>query len=78
MIQINSSIQTLFLKKKVGRKGAEEVVLEENSKILRKSKPWSTKVTPNFLAMVRKELLFTILRTQKEQTNLLILGFGKT
>ena len=77
MIQINSSMQTLFQMKKVGRKGAEEVVLVENSKILRKSKPWSTKVTPNFLATEKKELLFTISRTQKEQTNLLILVFGK-
>jgi len=63
--------------KKVDRKVAEEVVLEGNSKILRKSKPWSTKVTPNFLATERKEAQFTMLQIQMEQNNQLILVSGK-
>ena len=64
--------------KKVDQKGAEEVVLEENSKILIKLKPWSTKVTPNFLVTERKEVLHIISQIQKELTNQLISGFGKT
>jgi hypothetical protein len=78
LIQINLSIQTLSLMKKVDQKGAEEVVLEENSKILRKLKRWSTKVTPNFLVTERKEVLHIISQIQKELTNQLISGFGKT
>jgi hypothetical protein len=63
--------------KKVDRKVVEEVVLEGNLKIFRKSKQWSTKVSPNFLVTERKEVLSIIYLTQKEQTNRLISGFGK-
>ena len=60
MIQINFSMQKLSIMKKVDLRGAEEVVQEENSKILIKLKLWSTKATQNYLFMERKEELSKI------------------